>query len=159
MSMIKQLPGAQMPEPANRKRGGASAALDVLRHAGLRSSLFHPAGEAERVAREPLHILLHFAVDCGFCGKIIVKEGTQPLLELWHTDGPMRRYSYHVSTLLKVEREGGALGRPLYLDAGQDISIDSGVLYNALRHAIAKIPRDHGYFEVCWCEQDPRVPF
>jgi hypothetical protein len=159
---------------------GATEALEVLRNAGLKlSQARHPQPEKQvadhrKAARHLLHhasmltndvpkrpdveIPLLFSADVGYSGMLIVSDSEEPRITLRRLKGVFGT-SYYVSSLLKIDRAAGEAGQPFYLDFGQDIWIDSGVFYSALRAALRKMPMDYGSFEILWCPSDHRLPF
>lgn len=184
------------------KLSGASAALEVLRQAGMKVSTDRrketggvqyqmkelkisthapepqPAqqfADQRKAARAILHcaqiladdvpkrpdveIPLLFTANCGYSATLIVSDSEEPKVILKPLNGSWAKFTYYVSTLLKIDRAGGELGAPFYLDFGANVWIDSGVFYAALRRAIAQMPKDYGGFEIHWVPSDHRLPF
>jgi hypothetical protein len=184
------------------KVSGASAALEVLRQAGLKVSTdrrqesngaqyemrelkisapiatpkpSRQFADQRKAARAILHcaqilsddvpkrpdveIPLLFTANCGYSATLIVSDSEEPKVTLKPLNGAWAKYTYYVSTLLKIDRAGGELGAPFYLDFGANVWIDSGVFYAALRRAVAQMPKDYGSFEIHWKPFDHRMPF
>lgn len=109
--------------------------------------------------RPDVEIPLLFTAYCGYSATLILSDSEEPKVVIKPLNGEWAKFTYYVSTLLKIDRTAGELGAPFYLDFGANVWIDSGIFYAALRRAVAQMPKDYGSFEIHWVPFDQRMPF